>query len=220
MGKIIGRLWEKAQQYDSDELKDQSPHSHAYHAYFRGYSEWKVPRKNGKGYRIERLYTADYHKYAETDLMWRGKKLYYLTAYLAAVGIYIIGASQASALNSTMPIGIAEVLSLLSLAYLGYSLVFQLLAKRHMTEGEYLSASIHLKWGALVSACLAAFVSVLMLILQCFTGFHWDINDISAFGSLLGTAFVCFILYQMEAMRSTERIKNNNVTPKDANEIW
>ena len=220
MGKMTGRLWKRAQEYDRDELKDKPSHSLAYHAFFQGYSERKVLRGNGKGYRIERIYTADYRKYAETDRMWRSKKLFYLAAYLLSVYAWIFGTSQASVLNTTRMIGVMELAALLPTVYLGYSMIFQLFAKRKMTVGEYAAASTHLKWGALAALCFTAMISFTMFFFKCFSGFDWNGTDLAAIGGLFGAALLFLFLYRMEAMRDTEWVKNPNEMPTDAIEIW
>ena len=217
MGKLKDYLVKKAQDYNDDELKDKQPHSHAYHAWFRGYSERRVPGK-GKMRRIERIYTADYLKYDETDQMWTGKKGYYLLIYMVAAALFLYGTSRPSALNTVKAIGVMEILGMLPLVYLGYTLLFQLTARRQMTLGSYAVASTHFKWAALGTACYSALVLAVMLVWNCLSGFCW--SDLAVMISLLCTALLLLLLFRLEHQRETVRVKNPAEVPRDAVEIW
>lgn len=220
MGRLKDYLVHKAQEYERDEFKDRPTHSHAYHVYFRGWSERKVLNGNGRGYRIERIYTADYYKYLESDAVWRQKKVGYLLLFLAAVAAFLLGTTSVSALNTTRAIGVAQMLSVLPLIYAGYTLTFQVLAKRLMTIGDYSVASTGMRRGALIAAVALAAMLLFVLVWKFVTDFVWDASDLITMLGVLCSAILLFLLYRLETKRDAVWVKNDNETPYDANEIW
>lgn len=220
MSKRVERFWKKVYAYEKDETRDKISHSTSYHSYFQGYSEHKVPKKNGKGYRIERIYTADYYRYKEPDNIWRLKKIFYLLMLFGAVMSLIIGGTNSSALNSIQFIGIVQILTWIPMVYLGYTMISQIQARRMMTIGDYRAASDHLKVGALITLVCMIIVIASMILVKLTTLFQVNGNDLAAIlGELIGITLV-FTLYWAEKERKIEVIKNNTPVPYDANEIW
>lgn len=220
MGRWTKRFWDRVNAYEKDETGEGITHSTSYHKYFQGYSERKVPRESGRGYRIERIYTADYYKYQEQDALWRLKKIYYFLLLAAATAAMIIGGISPSGLNSTKLIGVAQVLAWIPVSYLGYAMLSQLQAPRLMTIGEYRSASANLKTGALIAGIYLGAVAVLMATQKFRIGSWFDTNDGVALLGQFVAAGLIFLVFWMEREREIERVKNPNEVPYDANEIW
>lgn len=213
-------FWKRVHDYERDEMRDQISHSTSYHSFFQGYSERRVPKQNGKGYRIERIYTADYCKYQETDHLWKFKKVYYLLVLAGAIVSLIAGGTSYSRLNSMKVIGIAQMLEWIPVVYLTYSMIFQLQAPRLMTIGDYRASSAKLKWGALITTIYLFIVFLAMVFGTLFSGNTLERSDVTAlFGELAGAGF-SFLIFQMEHRREIEWIKNSVQVPDDANEIW
>lgn len=220
MGRYSERFWMRIQEYEKDEMRDRISHSTSYHSFFQGYSEHRVRRRNGRGYCIERIYTADYCKYRESDALWRFRKAYYLMVLAAAVTALIAGGVSCSELNRTKIIGIAQMLEWIPLAYLAYSMFFQLEAPRRMTIGDYKASSVKLKWGALIASVYLAGVFLVMAAVKLSGGSVFEGCDRTA---LLGEAVgagLCFLIFRMEHRREIEWVKNGIQVPADANEIW
>jgi hypothetical protein len=220
MGKQSERFWKRVNAYEKDETKDRISHSTSYHSYFQGYSEHKIPKKNGKGYRIERIYTADYCKYQETDASWRLKKVLYLALLVGAIAALILGGTSRSVINCTRFTGVAQILAWIPMAYLGYSMIAQLQASRLMTIGDYRAASTHLEGGALVTGSYLAAVCVSMFAVKLLSSSSFCRDDVLALaGELTGTVLILLIFWQ-EHTREIQWVRNQTSVPYDANEIW
>ena len=94
MERSVSRFWQRVSDYSNDETRDPFSHSSSYHRHFQGYAEQRVPKKSGVGTRIERIYVADYYRYAETDLTWRFKKLVYVFLFAMAASAVVIADSR------------------------------------------------------------------------------------------------------------------------------
>ena len=220
MGKRSERFLNKINEYEKDETRDRISHSTSYHSFFQGYSEWKVPRQKGKGYRIERIYTADYYQYQESDQIWYLKKFFYLLLMAGAVIALIIGGTSLSDLNRVPFIGIAQVLAWIPIAYSVYAAISQIQVSRRMTIGDYRAASSSLKTGTLIAGIYMAVVCIAMFLVKLIMSFQFNRNDLIAIaGELVGTILI-FLIYRMEKKREIVVIKNNTPVPYDANEIW
>jgi len=220
MGKWSENIWKKINEYERDETKNRISHSTSYHSHFQGFSERKVPGKSGKGYLIKRIYTADYYKYHETNFIWQLKKICYLLLLIGAVTALIMGGISSSDLNSIRFIGVTQVLAWIPIIYLVYNMIFQLLAHRMMTIGDYTVASLHLKSGALVSGIYTSVATTFLTVEKLLKYYDFRSEDLQAIiGELIGTILI-FLIFFIENSRNVERVKNHTEVPYDANEIW
>ncbi len=220
MGGLSKRLIRNAEVFGGNELDSQISHSTAYHRFFLGYSEHRVPRQNGRGYRIERIYTADYCRYEEPDGEWKRKKIYGFLAILVTAAVLIVGGISTSQLNRIKLIGVMQMLEWLPFSYLAYCMILQIGLPRRMTMGDYLASRVKLKRGALFLAIYLGAVFLLMAAVKISSGAEWESSDAAALlGEALGAVF-SFLIFLMEDRRKIKWIKNDTPVPEDANEIW
>lgn len=220
MGERAGRFWKRVNDYGKDETRDPFSHSGAYHRHFQGYAEQRVPRKNGKGTRIERVYVADYCRYDETDAVWRWKKLLYAILFILAAGSVILAGSRPAAVNRIPAVGIAQILSFLPLIWLAYHLILQVTAPRRMTIGERDSVTSGFQKAALISGAVLLAVAVGMtvearIVFRALAGSDW-----SAIGLMLAGSVLALLLCFLERVRKLVKVPNETPAPAEANEIW
>ena len=217
MEKRASRFWQRVNDYGNDETRDPFSHSGAYHRHFQGYAEQRVPRENGRGYRIERVYLADFYRYAETDAVWRGKKLLYAALFLAAAGAVILAGTRPAAVNRISAVGAAQILAFLPMIWLLYQLVLQVTAPRRMTVGERDSASGGFRKAAFVSGLYLMAVAVVMPVAD---RVPLEVGDWAVIGLTLLGSGLTLLLGFLEKGRKQERVANEKTAPVGANEIW
>lgn len=220
MGKRLDRFWQRVNDYGNDETRDPFSHSGSYHRHFQGYAEQLVPRENGRGSRIERIYAADYYKYEETDAVWRWKKLNYSVLFVLTAAVSVLADSRPAAVNRIPAVGIAQILSYIPLIYLLYKLVLQVSAPRQMTIGERDSSAAGFRKAALIYAAVVLAVVIVMpiaawVISQTVEPLNWAVIGMKLFSGALA-----LLLYFMENARKLERVPNGTTVPGGANEIW
>ena len=220
MGKRLDRFWQRVNDYGNDETRDPFSHSGSYHRHFQGYAEQLVPKENGRGSKVERIYVADYYKYEEIDAAWRWKKLSYSVLFVLTAAASALADSRPAAVNRIPAVGIAQILSYIPLIYLLYKLVLQVSAPRQMTIGERDSSAAGFRKAALVYAVVVLVVVIVMpiaawIISQTVEPLNWAVIGMKLFSGALA-----FLLYFMEKARKLEQVPNGTPVPGGANEIW
>lgn len=179
-------------------------------AYFEGYSEVKIPRKNGKGFRIERIYTEPYWIHDQTDEAWINQKriLAGLTAF--SLCMFVWAALTPVATNREMSVAAPCGLSTLGELFLLVQSIEYLSCPRKMTIYQYRHGSKQLKlWSALTTLWL-----IITAVMSAVTLFL--IEEPSAAGVLFCTlkyllsAFASGFICYME--RKTEYCEAENDT--------
>ena len=194
-------------------------HSRAYHKYFKGYAERRVPKSNGKGYKIERTYIGEYYRYGETDGIWILKKVLYGIIFAAAVACIIVAGVLHSEINFYKVVSAGQAVTVVATLYLLYRLILNLSAKRLMTIGNYEVSVLSLKTAALISAICCFAVTVLMFLYKLIatrtlTGVDWSVLGLETIGGILFLS-----IFITERLRSVKAVENSAEMPEDANEI-
>jgi hypothetical protein len=130
---------------DSKKSRNGIPRRKAYHRFFEGYSEITVPKSNGKGTRIERIYTGNYYR---QDLTKRQRiliRMLYVGLFLIASILYTSSAIQPLMINSTWYVVLSEAGSLVFLFWILIAFISYLPAAENMTIEDYRSSSLSLK---------------------------------------------------------------------------
>jgi hypothetical protein len=153
--------------YKSD--KTDFRHSTFYHGYFEGYTETKVPKPNGKGNRITRIYTGEYYR---QDLTRRQRvliRLVYGALYLFALSAFLFSTTRQVASNNTWYVGLPGLLVAIPMLLMLIITIAYITTRRDMKLWDYKSSSINLKKVSLVtSACygVLALLTVVFIILN------------------------------------------------------
>lgn len=150
--------------------KERPPsHVRAYHGHFEGYSEVAVPRRDGKGTRIERIYTGDYFRQDLTGRQRIWIRLLYVALFLWAVALCVSNAILPLASNSTWYVTLPQAVSIAFLSWIIIAFYSYLPAKQDMTVAEYRSSSLSLlkaTWGSAISLGLIAVANLLFIALN------------------------------------------------------
>lgn len=141
-------------------------HSKAYHKHFEGYTEVRVPKPNGKGTRIERVYTSDYYRQDLTKHQRIVLRLLYAVLFMCAVYLYVTSATLPIAINSTWYVALPEAVSIPFLFWILVAFLLYLLAAQDMTISDYRSSSQSLLKATMGAAiCLGACAMVTLFFL-------------------------------------------------------
>ena len=220
MEKRLNRFWQRVNDYGNDETRDPFSHSGAYHRHFQGYAEQRVPRENGKGVRIERIYVADYYRYDESDGTWWLKKLLYAILFISAAGAVILSDSRPADINRIPAVGIAQILAFLPMIYLLYRLILQMTAPRQMTIGERDAVTAGFRKAALLCGVYLLAMAAAMPIEKRLVLGTLNRSDAIAIALTAVGGALTLVLFAMEKARKLTRVPNEAVAPTGANEIW
>jgi hypothetical protein len=204
------RLRDKEYENAGGDLANESfRFSTSYHSFFAGYAEYRVPRKNGRGTRIERIYVAPYYEQDVSDARWMQYKVVYLSLYAAAVLSYLTGALNPDAIgNRTVWAAIPGLLSAFALFIELTLLVETITRKRKMTIGEYQSGPVRLDYWSAIAAALLVVTAAAGIVCAVIT----DTNIVEGLTSGLLTAVsagAVWMLHKLENDMSYRRVPND-----------
>ena len=132
-----------------------------YQKYFQGYTEAKVAKKNGKGFKVIRLYTDPWWVHDMDDKKWVLQKAIVGVLSILSLAVYI--ASAANRVSGNVDSAVVIVGGLLSAAALLFQLVWTgiyVTRPRKMTVYDCESSSKNLKVWSFVAAAILAFTGV------------------------------------------------------------
>lgn len=151
-------------QKDGKQSKRGTWHSKAYHRFFEGYSEISVPNSNGKGNRIQRIYTGNYYRQDLTKSQRILLRVLYVALFLCVAYLFVSSAILPLASNSTWYVVLPQVISIPFLFWIVISFFSYLPAERDMTINGYRSSSLALQKATLISAVSLGFSACSMLV--------------------------------------------------------
>jgi succinate dehydrogenase/fumarate reductase cytochrome b subunit len=154
---------------DAEQGKPGTWHSRAYHRFFEGYSEITVPKPNGKGTRIQRIYTGNYYR----QNLIKGQRILlrglYVALFLCMAYLFVSSASLPLASNSTWYVVLPQVISIPFLFWILIAFFSYLPAGVNMTIADYRNSSLSLQKATLGSAAslgLATFAILIFVLLN------------------------------------------------------
>ena len=155
--------------------------------YFEQYEKEKVPRKNGKGTRIQFKYVGDFYRLAISDRRWKALKVIYPAIAAVFLGLYIYLALRPVSSNYSEYVGLFVILMVFPVYFLIYGIVCFIAAKRDMTIREYRESVRRVFWGSMAACILNAGVVIAQLVF--FSSRDESVDTIQTLGFS-----VCFIL--------------------------
>jgi hypothetical protein len=138
--------------------------SKAYHRFFEGYTEVTVPNPDGKGSKIQRIYTGNYYRQDLTKHQRILLRLLYVVLYLGAVYLFVSSATLPVSSNSTWYVVLTQVLTVPFLFWILIVFFSYLPASLDMTINDYRSASLALKKATLYSVVSTGMVALATLV--------------------------------------------------------
>ena len=161
---------DKRDQLRSSLEKDRSQrkrgiwHSKAYHRFFEGYTEFRVPNPNGKGYTIQRVYTGNYYRQDLTKSQRVLLRLLYVVLFLCIVYFFVSCAILPVLSNSTWYVALTQAVSIVFLFWTVIAFISYLPAGQDMTINAYRSSSLALHTATLGSAVSLGVVALATLV--------------------------------------------------------
>jgi hypothetical protein len=137
---------------DGKQSKRDIWHSKAYHRFFEGYSEITVPKPDGKGYQIHRIYTGNYYRQDLTKgqrILLRGL---YIALFLCIAHLFMSNAILPLASNSTWYVVLTQVVSIPFVFWILIALFSYMPAEGDLPINAYRNSSLALQRASLGSA--------------------------------------------------------------------
>lgn len=143
-------------------------HSSAFHRYFEGYAEHRVPREDGT-FQIERFYVGDYYRQDLSDRGRMGIRLIYILLFFLSVRIFILAGVQNTGSNLFLGTIACQVGCVCAYIWLFFILIAYLTSKREMEVRTYRETSESLRKCTRVLFCFqcgAMTMSLMYLVLS------------------------------------------------------
>ena len=215
----VKRMKSSALDRNDDSAETGFRHSDAFHCYFRGYTEIRNVKPNGK-LDIKRFYTQPWIVNTASDrVYWRNRFMYLLLTAMSAFFCFW-SMSRDLGSNRMWYIAIPEVLTVVLLILLTAVLIHFLFMPRRMTLWNYESGAKRLKTICPLAsaAMLLTAVSKLTYLLLCGAAPYGELLSI---GSMLLAASCTAAIWHLEKKAAYITVENNVVLPEgEAYEIW
>lgn len=172
-----------------------------------GYARVLVQNPDGSD-SIQRIYTAPYLQYQQSDRAWKLYKALYPLLLIAGVILLILSMLSPSVLNSVDHINALEVFPFFPLLYLIYTMFYQIFAPRRMEILSYKMASKRMRtaafiYGLLLIAPLAAMAAYVIT-----NEVSLSPADVFCMAGPLLNAVLAFLLFGLETKRRCIDIPN------------
>ena len=135
-------------------------------------------------------------RYRQEGRAWGMYKLLYLFLYLGSLGASLWATGRLAPLSSPL-LGLGSLLKLFPLLFLGYFLLWQLLARRDMSQRQYRRGSEQLRTAAMVLFVMRLLTFALLLVLLG----PKASGLLLPCGALLLSALACLLLFGLEHSR-------------------
>ena len=185
----------------------------AYQKFFQGYTEAKVPKRSGNGFRIVRIYTDPYHVHDMNDECWYKQKILFAMLTLVSIGLYLFAAFRAVGSYADPFVALPEGLSFFSLIFTLSSVIFYVSRPRKMTVYDYMRSHRHLRNWSLVSAvCLSCTAITNFVYLLFFARQEFSLEMLYGLFYLL-SGFVILTIFMIEKKTGYREEFNDSVIP-------
>jgi hypothetical protein len=194
-------------------------HSKAYHRFFEEYSEVSVPKPNGKGYTIQRVYTGNYYRQDLTGgrrLLLRGL---YVALFLCIAYLFISTAVLPVTSNATWYVVLTQVVSIPFLFWILIAFSSYLPAERDMTIADYRSSSLSLQKATFCSAISLGIAALVTLVFMLLNLSNAPLLELLCAGKYLGCGLLALLMNRVEKKVNYLVIPSPNKPPVDGNEI-
>jgi len=154
---------------NTENRRSGTSHSKAYHRHFEGYSEITVPKRNGKGTRIQRIYTGNYFRQDLTERQRILIRVLYVALFLCIAYLYTSSAVLPLTINSTWYVVLPQAVSLPFLFWILIAFFSYLPAERDMTIEGYRSSSLSLlkaTMGCTICLGITALATLIFIVLN------------------------------------------------------
>ncbi|MEI7845746.1 MAG: hypothetical protein WCK35_08080 [Chloroflexota bacterium] len=202
-------------QKEARQSKTGFAHSKAYHRFFEGYSEIKVPNQNGKGYRIQRIYTADYHRQDLTKAQQLVVRILYVVLFITSAYLFISSAALPLSSNSTWYVVMIQVISTPLLFWILVTLFSYLPAGQDLTIAEYRSSSLALQKATLSAAISLGLAALVTLVFMSLNQSNEPLSQLLCAVKYFGAGLLVLTMNRVEKKINYLVIPSHNKLPVD-----
>lgn len=194
-------------------------HSDSYHKFFRGYTEIRREKPNGR-FRVERYYTQPWIVSAASPQVYWLTRLMYAFLVCLSWSLYVRAMTMDLGSNRVWFVAIPGLPAVILLVLLSIVTLCYIFVPRKMTLWDHESSTKRLKILSLVTGgCMALTAVAKVISLACFGG-SVGAELLSAGLTLLG-AFAAGAVFLMERGVAYTTVPNDTVLPEgEAHEIW
>ena len=203
----------------SDSPETGFRHNDHYHRYFRGYTEVRNVKPNGR-VSIERVYTSPWQVLDVPDHMYWPVKIFYVLLAIIAAVIYIIATAQVTGSNNCFYVAIPGVIAVAGLVLNFAVCLIYFFTKRRMTYYDKRFSSGRLKVCSIIASISLVVTAVAKLVYIILNG-AFTFAEIITFFAVLAAAAVIFAENRVENGMSYREEDNTTPVPEgDTYEIW
>ena len=208
-------LGESFRKGEVDGKKKKLYGSRAYQKFFEDYEEIRVPKENGRGTRIKRIYTGDYYRKDSTDENWYAMKAVYFLAAVVTAILFVAAAFPGSGANKVWYVTIPQAASVACYFFFFRILCSYIAAPRNMTISEWKRGCRALK------KALKVLVGCVLVTAACTLGYYLS-HGAEFSGKILGyfmayllCAGVIGVVYFLENKVVYQKVGADTVTRKE-----
>lgn len=204
---------------DNDVPETGFRHSDSYHKYFRGYTEIRREKPNGR-FRVERYYTQPWIVSAASDLVYWLTRFMYAFLICLSWGLYIRGMCMDLNSNRAWFVAIPGFPAVILLVLLSIVALNYIFVRRKMTLWDYESSTKRLMTVSLLTGCCIALTAAAKAAhLVAFGGN--TAGELASIAIILLAAACAGVICPLERNMVYTTIPNDTVLPEgEAHEIW
>jgi len=203
------RLRDSARENTGNRRSGASP-SKAYHRHFEGHSEITVPKPNGKGARIQRIYTGNYFRQDLTEHQRVFIRVLYVALFLCIAFLYTSSAVLPLTINSTWYVALPQAVSLPFLFWILIAFFSYLPAERDMKIADYRSSSLHLLKATMGSAICLGVTALAILVFIVLNPSDEFLRELLCTGKYIVAGLIALAMYRIERKVSYLTIPNQH----------
>ena len=209
-------LGESFRKGEVDGKKKKLYGSRAYQKFFEHYEEIRVPKENGRGTRIKRIYTGDYYRKDSSDKNWYVMKVVYLLAAVVTVALFVMASFPGNGANKVWYVTVPQAASVACFFVFFRVLCSYIAAPRNMTISEWKRGCKTLKKVLKILECCVLVTAVGTLGYYLFHGTEFSGKILCYFIAYLLCAGVLSIIYILENKVNYKKIKSDVGIRKEA----
>lgn len=204
---------------EDENKKGSASHRKAYHRHFEGYSEIIVPKSNGTGTTIQRIYTGDYFR---QDLTARQRiliRVLYVALFLGIAFLYTSSATLPLRINTTWYVVLPQAVSLPFLFWILIAFLSYLPAERDMEIADYRGSSLYLLKASMGSAICLGITALATLVFIILNPSDEFLRDMLCAGEYVVAGLIALAMHRIEKRVSYLTIPNPQSPPDNSFEI-
>ena len=204
---------------NTENRRSGTSHSKAYHRHFEGYSEITVPKRNGKGTRIQRIYTGNYFRQDLTERQRIFIHVLYVALFLCIAFMYTSSAILPLAINSTWYVVLPQAGSLPFLFWILIAFFSYLPAELDIKIADYRSSSVYLlkaTKGSAISLGITALATLVFIILN---PSDESLREMLCAGQYIVAGLIALAMHMIERKVRYLTIPNQHLPPDHSFEI-